>query len=114
MSLQANLPLECTSLRQLLTPMQLMSIHISQHHLDIMSGMQCHINLKKNGPLEFQNIINNLFNSYTSFSIVHINTVFIFSDFIDQYWKHLNVFLTMIKNIGMAVLVKKVLFYQNE
>lgn len=43
----------------------------------------------KNAPLEFQNIMNNISNPYTNFSIVYINDVLIFSNFINQHFKHL-------------------------
>ena len=43
----------------------------------------------KNAPSEFQNIMNDIFTPYTSFSIVHIDDVLIFSNSIDQHWKHL-------------------------
>ena len=34
----------------------------------------------KNAPSEFQNIMNDIFNPYTSFSIVYIDDVLIFSN----------------------------------
>ena len=34
----------------------------------------------KNAPLEFQNIMNDIFNNYTRFSIVYIHDVLIFSN----------------------------------
>ena len=43
----------------------------------------------KNAPSEFQNIMNDIFTPYTSFPIVYIDNVLIFSNSIDQHWKHL-------------------------
>ena len=43
----------------------------------------------KNADSEFQNIMNDIFTPSTSFSIVYINDVLIFSNSIDQHWKHL-------------------------
>jgi hypothetical protein len=43
----------------------------------------------KNAPSEFQNIMNDIFTPYTSFSIVYIDDDLIFSNSIDQHWKHL-------------------------
>ena len=42
----------------------------------------------KNAP-KFQNIMNDIFTPYTSFSIVYIDDVLIFSNSIDRHWKHL-------------------------
>ena len=43
----------------------------------------------KNVLSEFQNIMNDIFTPYTSFSIVYIDDVLIFSNSIDRLWKHL-------------------------
>jgi hypothetical protein len=39
----------------------------------------------KNAPSEFQNIMNDIFNPYTSFSIVYIDDVLIFSNTMEQH-----------------------------
>ena len=51
----------------------------------------------KNAPSEFQSIMNDIFNPYTEFSIVYIDDVLIYSDNIDQHWKHLNIFFQVAK-----------------
>ena len=43
----------------------------------------------KNAPLEFQNIMNYIFNNYTKFSIVYIDDVLIFSNSIEEHFQHL-------------------------
>ena len=43
----------------------------------------------KNAPSEFQNIMNDIFTPYTSFIIVYIDDVLVFSKSIDQHFKHL-------------------------
>ncbi|BBH05339.1 Leucine-rich repeat protein kinase family protein [Prunus dulcis] len=43
----------------------------------------------KNAPSEFQNIMNEIFNAYSHFSIVYIDDVLIYSQSIEQHWKHL-------------------------
>ena len=43
----------------------------------------------KNAPSEFQNIINEIFNPFSSHSVVYIDNVLIFSESIEQHWKHL-------------------------
>ena len=43
----------------------------------------------KNAPSEFQNIINEIFNPFSSFAIVYINDILIFSESLNQHKKHL-------------------------
>ena len=45
----------------------------------------------KNAPSEFQNIMNDIFNQYSHFSIVY-------SKSIDEHWKHLHLFSRIIKS----------------
>ena len=46
----------------------------------------------KNDPSKFQNIMNDIFNEYTKFYIVYIDDVLIFSNSIEEYFKHLKIF----------------------
>ena len=46
----------------------------------------------KNASSEFQNIMNDIFNPYSSFSIVYIDNVLIFSESLEQHFNHLNIF----------------------
>ena len=39
----------------------------------------------KNAPSEFQNIMNNIFNSFSHFTIVYIDVVLIYSNSIDEH-----------------------------
>nr|KYP43052.1 polyprotein [Cajanus cajan] len=57
----------------------------------------------KNAPSEFQKIMNDIFNPYTSFAIVYIDDVLIFSQSIDQHFKHVNIFVKIITQNGFAV-----------
>ena len=68
----------------------------------------------KNAPSEFQCIMNEIFNPYTEFSIVYIDDVLLYSDNIDQHWKHLDIFVKTIKNQGLVVLAPKVVIFQTE
>ena len=43
----------------------------------------------KNAPSEFQNIMNDIFNAYTKFSIVYIDNFLIFSNSIEEHFQHL-------------------------
>ena len=50
----------------------------------------------KNAPSEFQNIMNDIFNSFSNFTIVYIDDVLVYSKSIDEHWKHLYSFLDTI------------------
>ena len=43
----------------------------------------------KNASNEFQNVMNDIFNPFSSHSIVYIDDVLIFLESIEQHWKHL-------------------------
>jgi len=43
----------------------------------------------KNAPSECQNIMNDISNPYTSFIVVYVDDVLVFSNSIDQHFKHL-------------------------
>ena len=59
----------------------------------------------KNAPLEFQKVMNENFNPYTTFSIVYIYDVLIFS-------QDVRVFLSLIKYNGLVVSSKKMKLFQ--
>ena len=46
----------------------------------------------KNASSEFQNIMHNIFNSYTNFSLIYIDDILIFSNSIEHRFKHLEIF----------------------
>ena len=66
----------------------------------------------KNVPSEFQNIMNETFNPFSSHSIVYIDDVLIYSKSIDQHWRHLNSFLNTVKINGLVVSASKVRLFQ--
>lgn len=66
----------------------------------------------KNAPSEFQKIMNEIFLPYTSFIIVYIDDVLIFSQNIDQHWKHLNIFHKIIIQNGLVVSARKMKLFQ--
>ena len=47
----------------------------------------------KNTPSEFQNITKDIFNPYTCFTLVYIDDDLVFSNSIDQHFKHRRTFL---------------------
>jgi hypothetical protein len=68
----------------------------------------------KNAPSEFQNIMNDIFNPFTNFTIVYIDDVLIFSKSNEEYWKHLNSFLDTIKHSDLIVSAKKIKIFQTK
>ena len=66
----------------------------------------------KNAPSEFQKIMNDIFNPYSKFVIVYIDDVLIFSQNIDQHFKHLQTFIHIIKQNGLAVSKSKINLFQ--
>ncbi|HET6457955.1 MAG TPA: reverse transcriptase family protein, partial [Nitrosopumilaceae archaeon] len=68
----------------------------------------------KNAPSEFQNIMNDIFNPYSHFSIVYIDDVLIYSQSIEQHWKHLNQFFHIIKTNGLVVSASKIKLFQTK
>ena len=66
----------------------------------------------KNAPSEFQNIINDIFNSFSHFTIVYIDDVLVYSSSIDEHQKHLYSFQDTIKRNGLVVFVKKIKLFQ--
>ena len=68
----------------------------------------------KNTPSEFQNITNDIFTPFTNFSIVYIDDVFIFSKSIEDHWKHLDIFVKIIKHNGLVVSATKINLFQDK
>jgi len=68
----------------------------------------------KSAPSEFQNIMNDIFTPYTSFIIVYIDDVLIFSNTVDQHFKHLQLFIHIIEKNGLAVSASKLVLFQTK
>ena len=68
----------------------------------------------KNAPSEFQKIMNDIFNPYSKFSIVYIDDVLIFSQSIDQHFKHINIFINIVRQNGLAVSSSKLCLFQTK
>lgn len=58
--------------------------------------------------------MNDIFNPYTSFTIVYIDDVLIFSNSIDQHFKHFQIFLHVIKKNGLAISTLKIKLFQTK
>ena len=65
-------------------------------------------------PSEFQNIMNDIFNSFNHFTIVYIDDVLVYSKSIDEHWKHLYSFLDTIKCNDLVVFAKKIKLFQTK
>ena len=66
----------------------------------------------KNAPSKFQNIMNEIFNPFSTLAIVYINDVLIFSESLDQHKKHLRAFLNTVKFNGLVVSAPKIKLFQ--
>ena len=66
----------------------------------------------KNALSEFQKIMNDILNPYSKFVIVYIDDVLIFSQTIDQHFKHLHTFINIIKQNGLEVSQTKINLFQ--
>ena len=67
---------------------------------------------QKNAPSEFQNMMNEIFNDYTRFSIVHIDDVLIFSNSIEEHFKHLKFFQKIVRDNGLVISATKIKLFQ--
>ena len=66
----------------------------------------------KNAPSEFQNMMNEIFNEYTRFPIVYIDDVLIFSNSIEEYFKHLKNFQKIVRDNGLVISATKIKLFQ--
>ena len=66
----------------------------------------------KNAPSEFQNMMNEIFNEYTRFSILYIDDVLIFSNSIEEHFKHLNFFQKLVRDNGLVISATKIKLFQ--
>ena len=66
----------------------------------------------KNAPSKFQNIMNEIFNPFSSFAIVYIDDIIIFSESLNQHRKHLRAFFQTIKLNGLVVSAPKIKLFQ--
>ena len=65
-------------------------------------------------PSEFQRIMNDIFNPYSHFCIFYIEDVLIFSHTIDQHFKHLTVFHSIVKRNGLVVSKFKIALFETK
>ena len=66
----------------------------------------------KNAPSEFQNIMNEIFNPFSSFAVVYIDDVLIFSESLNQHRKHLWAFLQTVMLNDLVVSAPKIKLFQ--
>ena len=62
----------------------------------------------KNTPSEFQKIMNDIFYPCSKFIIVYIDDVLSFSQSIDQHFKHIHIFIRIVKQNGLLVSKTKI------
>ena len=68
----------------------------------------------KNAPSKFQNIMNDIFNNYTRFSIVYIDDVLIFSNSIEEHFQHLKIFQRIVRENGLVIFASKIKLFQTK
>ena len=68
----------------------------------------------KNAHSEFQNIMNNIFNAYTRFSITYIDDVLIFSNSIEEHFQHLRIFQKLVRENGLVISTSKITNFQTK
>ena len=66
----------------------------------------------KNAPSEFQNMMNGIFDDYTKFSIIYIDDVLIFSNSIEEHFKHLKNFQKIVRDNGLVISATKIKLFQ--
>jgi len=66
----------------------------------------------KNAPSKFQRIMNDIFNAHSKFCTVYIDDVLVFSQSIDQHFKHLHTFFHTAKQNGLVVSKPKISLFQ--
>ena len=74
--------------------------------------MECNAFGLKNAPYEFQNMMNDIFNEYTKFSIIDIDDVLIFSNSIEEHFKHLKNFQKIVRDNGLVISATKIKLFQ--
>ena len=62
----------------------------------------------KNAPSGFQNIMNDIFNAYTIFSIVYIDDVLIFSNSIEEHFQHLIILQKLVRENRLIIFASKI------
>ena len=68
----------------------------------------------KNAPSEFQRIMNDIFNLISKFCVVYIDDVLIFSETIEQHFKHLKTFFYLAKKNGLVISKTKISLFQTK
>ncbi|CAL2278305.1 unnamed protein product [Prunus armeniaca] len=58
--------------------------------------------------------MNDIFNPYTSFTIVYIDDVLVYFNSLEQHFKHLNIFLKVVKHAGLVVSAKKMKLFSSK
>lgn len=68
----------------------------------------------KNAPSEFQHITNDIFVPYSQYILSYIDDILIFSNTLDEHFKHLNVFQHVVTKNRLVVSAPKMKFFQTK
>ena len=63
-------------------------------------------------PSKFQKVMDSIFKPYFEWLIVYIDDVFIFSKNLHDHFKHVNIFLQVVKRNGLVLSKKKIDLFQ--
>ena len=89
--------------------------HKKIQHCPLVTGyMQNREQLAHIFTKELKKIMNDIFNPYSKFFIVYIDDVLIFSQNTDQHFKHLQTFIHIVKQNGLAVSKSKINLFQTK
>jgi hypothetical protein len=66
----------------------------------------------KNAPAKFERVMDNALKSYFDWLIVYIDGILVFSDSVEQHFKHLNKFLQVMKETSLVVSKKKMKLFK--
>jgi len=68
----------------------------------------------KNAPSKFQRVMDNVLKPYFDWLIVYIDDILVFSDSIEQHFKHLATLLKVVKEAGLVLSKKKLELFQTK
>ena len=68
----------------------------------------------KNAHSKFENIMNDIFNEYTRFSIVYIDDVLIFSNSIEKHFQHFKIFQRLVRENDLVISASKIKLFQTK
>lgn len=66
----------------------------------------------KNAPSKFQKVMDDIFKPYFDWLLIYIDDVLIFSKNLDDHFRHVNIFMKLVKKNGLVLSKKKMELFQ--